>query len=320
MSCRVTIPLSLLNNFRATFHQLYPYDHTFRHDRVVLESAEGVHFHYPLQLLIDNSIVFSHASVMALQEDGIQPIVLTFAPAAALCYFLAILPQSSQVIDSHNRKGRKYASPTTIIGAVRIAHILEAPTVGRTVLKRKDLDMYLRYAIERIFDWPNTIQDDSKNTSSRPHDISDLSFSLNSWDQYEQSLELLEEINPVAAKHLTKFHHTRQNTISTLKQWLSIGIPLDRVLRSDRPTQVIHHRSCKARFDSGSAFARRLPDVVPKAMALLAKSKSKIERTRNIKALLVREAKGCSGCLTRLESVYMPALRSFDAAFTAVPK
>lgn len=322
MSTRIVIPGPTLNEFRSTFNKDFPYLHSRWRDHIVLESFEGVRFQFPLDVVIHCSPVFAHASSLAHKDHGhVRPVVMTFASTPGLRYLLLLLRQSyCSTDDTASRNKVLKASGQDTAAAIRIAHILDTPLVGRAILARTDIDVYMRYVVEHTFETPSPTDRDVWLSPLGVRVPPDLSFILHPQGHFQRSIQLLQEINPSAVRNLATFHHHRSTAISVLKQWLITGIPLGRVLRSDRRSQFTHRRACKASRSSEVAFTRRLPNIVPKAMALLAKSKSKAERLRNIGALLAREAKGCSGCLTRLESVYMPALRSFDAAFPAMPK
>lgn len=244
-----------------------------------------------------------------------------FAPTVALHHFLMILRQQL----SHSKKQMDeardlFVSPGTIFASIRIAHILDAPAVARGLLSDVGLDAYLRYTINQTFDEVKPKLSDFRQTSPHLRDPIDISFSLNPDDPFQRALILLRETNPSAAQSLFKFHNDRQKAIREVEQWCSTGVGIGRVLRSDRPPPTLHHRGCKRRFASGYAFARELPKLIPTAMVALAKSKSKKERVRNVGKILSCHAGGCSGCLARLEAVYMPALRSFNANFPASPK
>lgn len=321
MSTQTLIPGLFLSRFRATFHPDFPYNSSPRQNTVILESAEGVRFHFSLPILLDSSTVFADASALACDDHASRPILLMFASTAGLHYFLTILEQSRRHSVKQNEDRKESAvTPETTIAAIRITHILDAPTVARYVLSRVGVDVYLRFAMERLFEEKKPLYEHFRHPPLRLRGPADISFSLHPHEQYERSVMLLQEINPSAAKTLVKFHDDRQKAVRAVEQWWSTGIRVGRVLRSDRPPQTMHQRSCKKRFASKYAFARDLPKIVPRALVVLAKSKSKIERARNIGASLMNHANGCKGCLTRLEAVYMPALRSFDADFPAIPK
>ena len=63
MSTRIFVPGLILGMYRATFHHDFTYESTLRQDRVVLESTDGVRFRFPLEDLIDTSMVFADASL-----------------------------------------------------------------------------------------------------------------------------------------------------------------------------------------------------------------------------------------------------------------
>ena len=306
--------------YRATFHHDFPYEATLRQDRVVLESTDGVRFHFPLEDLIDTSMVFADASLLA-DGDELRPIILMFAPTAALYYFLMTLRQlSKREWRSTEERKPLIVTPETTVATIRIAHILDAPVVARGLLSQVGLDVYLRYAINHTFEEIKPVFADYRQPSPRLRDPVDISFSLNPDDQFQRALTLLREINPSATQSLLNFHHDRQKALRAVEQWWTTGVRVGRVLRSDRPAPTLHDRGCKRRFASEYAFARELPKTVPTSMVALALSKSKKERVKNVGTILAGRADGCKGCLTRLEGVYMPALRIFNANFPASPK
>jgi hypothetical protein len=306
------------DRFQTTFHPDYPYDGRHQFDLVILESSEGVRFHFDRQTLINDLSVFAEASVLANEVDILQPIVFTFAPTAGLHYFLMLLRQPPYKPDEEPEP--MAVTQSTTIAAIRIAHILDAPGVGRKILHQDGLDVYLRYIIERAFEEERSILDDLKHPTPRVRDPADVSFTLNPYDRYQRSLELVQEINPSAARSLVTFHNNRQEAIYAIKEWWGTGIDVGRILRSDRPAQTAHHRSCSRRFDLERSFARDLPKLVAGAVITLSRAKTRRERAKSVGDVLSFHSNGCRGCLTRLEAVYMPALRSFDAQVPTVPR
>jgi len=321
MSTRISIPGLILNNFRATFHYDFPYKSKLQQDRVVLESSDGVRFHFPLQDLIGASTVFADASQLAADDNHLRPIISISAPTVALHQFLVVLRQLLRHTDEQlDELYYTVVSPDFIIATIRIAHILDAPAVARGLSSQVGLDIYLRYAINRTFDELGPMPNDKTPLSPRQCDSVDMSFSLCPNDEFQRASILLQEINPSAAQSLVQFHHNRQKAIRAVEQWWSTGVRVGRVLRSDRPSPTLHHRGCKRRFASRHAFLRELPKIAPAAMLALASSKSKKERGDRVGTILADHASGCRGCLARLEGVYVPALRSFNANFPATLK
>ena len=316
MSTRILI----LTQFRATFHQDFPYESALRQNRVVLESSDCVRFHFLLQNLIDASTVFADASMLESDND-LRPVIQIFAPAVALHHFLMVLRQSlSQTKEQREKMKYLVVTPGIVFASVRIAHILDAPAVARGLLSQIGLDIYTRYAINQTFSELGPASGGNAQPSPRQRGQVDISFSLDPDEQFQRALILLRETNPSAARSLLKFHHDRQKAIRVVEQWWTTGVPVGRVLRSDRPSPTLHDRGCKRRFASEHAFVRELAKIVPTAMVALASSNSKNDRVRNVGKILAGHADGCKGCLARLEAVYVPALRSFNASFPASPK
>ena len=335
MSTQTTTSTDVIAEFRTTFHRDFPYDVRYQSDNVILESSEGVRFHFKRQALIDDSTIFADASVLASDVDTPQPIVFTFAPTAGLHYFLVLLQRPPRPPTKLNEEPEPLpVTQSTTADAIRIAHILDAPAIGRAILYQGGLDIYLRYAIERSFEDVKPTMDNLKHPITRLRDPVDISFSLNLNDQYQRSLELMQEINPAAVKSLVKFHQHRQKALCAFEQWWSTGVPGGPVLRSEIPVEVGHNGDCRkrqiienggarfknayARFENPSA--RAVPRIVPAALIALAKSKSEKERKESLREILAGCASECKGCLARLEGIYMPALRSFNASFAASPK
>jgi hypothetical protein len=265
MSTRVLIPGSILNKFRATFHHDYPYDFRYRWDNVILESSEGVRFHFDRQALIGDSTIFADASVLASNGDTLQPIVFTFAPTAGLHYFLMLPQQPSRPGNKPNEEPEPLTvTQGTTADTIQIAHVLDAPAVGRAILHQGRLDVCLRYAIERSFQNIKPTADDVKHPITRFRDPIDISFSLNLNDRYQRILQLLQEINPAAVKSLVEFHHHRQNALCAISQWWSTGIPVGRLLRSDLPPKIIHNQDCKGATSHGERFRPRVAEDRPR--------------------------------------------------------
>lgn len=210
--------------------------------------------------------------------------------------------------------------PTTTIAAIRIAHVLNAPIIGRKMSMQGGLDVYLRYAIERTFEEEGSRLEGTKHHTSRLRDASDLSFHLRPHDRYQRALQLLQEVNPGAIASLVRFHDDRLEAMWAIKQWWRTGVRSGRVLRSSRSPSASHSRTCKRRFDAGRFLTRHLPKLEPNCMVALAKATTKMERAKDVGAILAGHAKGCKGCLARLEAVYMSALRSFNVDFPTIPK
>jgi hypothetical protein len=321
MSTRISIPGLILNKFRASFHYDFPYESTLRQDRVVLESSDGVRFHFPLQYLIDTSTVFADASQLAADDNHLRPIIPIASSTEALHHFLIVLRQSqSPAKEQVNELHYSVVTPGTIIATIRIAHMLDTPALARGLSSQVGLDIYLKYAINQTFNEVGPTSGDKTHTSPRQRDPVDISFSLCPNDQFQRAFVLLRETNPSAAQSLLNFHNDRQKAIRAMEQWWSTGVRVGRVLRSDRPPPTLHRRGCKRRSASGYAFARELPRITPASMLALSMSKSKKEREERVGQILAGRANGCKGCLARLEGVYMPALRSFNANFPASPK
>jgi hypothetical protein len=280
MSTQTTTSSDVLAEFRTTFHRDFPYDVRFQSDNVILESSEGVRFHFKRQALIDDSTIFADASVLAFDMDTPQPIVFTFAPTAGLHYFLMLLRHPPRPPNKPNEEPEPLpVKQGTTADAIRIAHILDAPAIGRAILHHDGLDIYLRYAIERSFEDVKPTMDNLKHPITRLRDPVDISFSLNLNDQYQRRLELIQEINPAAVKSLVKFHQHRQKALCAFEQWWNTGVPVGPVLRNAIPVKVRHNRDCFIRLFPQNAYsALEVPIIVPAALIALAKSKSEKDR------------------------------------------
>jgi hypothetical protein len=156
MSSLSTAPTEFLDEFRTTLHRDFSYDPFGWRDNLVLESREGVRFDFSSQILIIASAFFVGAPVSLPAEheepvpgdDRLQPIPLTFDSSPSLRYLLIVLRQTSGI---RNVKPLSLASmgnarqepPWEItIESVRVAEILDAPSLAETSLKRSRLDVF----------------------------------------------------------------------------------------------------------------------------------------------------------------------------------
>ena len=88
-----------LAQFRIRFHCDFPYDHSIWRDCLVLETAEDVLSHVPVQILTKGSTVLDHATTLPtfecddpiVDQGPLRPILLDFATTAGLHHFLSIL-------------------------------------------------------------------------------------------------------------------------------------------------------------------------------------------------------------------------------------
>ena len=164
-----------LAQFRIRFHCDFPYDHSIWRDCLVLETAEDVLSHVPVQILTKGSTVLNHATTSPtfecddpiVDQGPLKPILLDLATTAGCQHLLWLLVYA---YNSRNPKlqWRSFDEPydlvtslaplEVIMSAIRIAHILNAPVVGRALLRRSDVDVYLGYPIEYILDLPVAVQ------------------------------------------------------------------------------------------------------------------------------------------------------------------
>lgn len=318
MSKPVEIPDSQTAPFASTFHEDFPYDESRKRERWVLESVDNVHFHVPLEVLKVSTVL---ADAFALtppdcgDDDGsIPPIPLTSATTAGLHYFLSILYYlNSPQYDQSFKDGNLKASSKTAIEAVRIAHVLEAPIVGEALLKRYDIDIYLRYTIKQVFNTANL----AKPARLHPYEAWDVSFSLTPGPQYRACLDLLREIDAPGRFALFDFHMTRGEVMAqTLHRWSN---PTHRFLHGARMSRLVHCHSCRWNSGSDKIFRYQLRESAPAMMKSLASSRLTHHRCLDVDTVLSAMAGKCSGCLIRLRAHIKPIMKWFDANFPAIP-
>ena len=332
MSSQSTTPTDFLDEFRLTFHRDFHYDYTRWRENLVLESREGVRFHFASQILIDASAFFAGAPVSSPSENErpipgrgrLQPIPLTFASSPSLRYLLIVLRQTSSVRNAKPLRlcsmgnARQQPSWEITIESVRVAEILDAPGLARAILKRSRLDACYRRSILDALDIPHT--DSAQLSIPGPKDdASDLSFSLDSDVHYRQCHNLLKELNPKALNGLTRLHNGRTAAIIVLRQaWQE---PPTRLLERACSTESrrMHDVTCNTRMLSTKAVRGRMKSLTPMMMDVLAMARSKQQRTSKIRAMLSPRFNGCRGCLDDLSGVYLPALRRFQEDFPASP-
>jgi hypothetical protein len=145
MSDHKTTSNKFLDEFR-NFHSDFPYNHSEWRNNLVLESREGVRFHFPGKKLIAASAFFAGAPILTPSEDEapipdqgrLQPIPLTFASSACLCHLLVVLRNTTIGEAKASRRSSsqsKIQEPLwrVVIDTVRIADVLEAPELARAV-------------------------------------------------------------------------------------------------------------------------------------------------------------------------------------------
>jgi len=332
MSNQSTAPDEFLDEFRSSFHRDFPYDPYRWRDNLVLESREGVRFHFASQILIDASAFFAGAPVSTPLDNEepipghgrLQPIPLAFASSPSLRYLLIVLRQTSSIRNAKPLRlfsmgNARQEPPWEItIESVRVAEILDAPGLARAILKRSRLDACYRRSILDALDIPNT---DSAHLSTpgQKAGASDLSFSLDTNIHYRQCYNLLKELNPKALNGLTRLHIGRTAAITVLRQaWQE---PATRLLEKacSAESRRMHDVTCNTRMLSTSAVRRQMKVLTPIMMDVLAMAKSKHQRTSKIRAMLSPRFNGCRGCLDDLSGVYTPALRRFQEDFPASP-
>lgn len=301
---------------RLTFHPEFLYKHQHRRTSVVLESVDGAHFHVPLDILTRYSTVFAAAASMPIPEFAhTKPISLCFASTWALLYALMTLRDcdKEEAIDSAHRT----VTPDVVPAAARIAHILDIPIVAKVILTNQNLDVYLRYAIDHMFD---DVKRDRIVKSSRTAATIDLSFSLYPLvERYRRAIDILMLANPSASPPIAEFYHRRHAALETLRKWWTTGEPVGRILRSDLPPKIVHKRRCKARKHTDETFRRHLSDIAALALSELSRAKTVGQRSKAVIGIVASQAAGCRGCLNKLEAIFMPALRVFNANFPASP-
>jgi hypothetical protein len=303
---------------RLTFHPDFLYKHQYWRSSIILVSDEGTHFHVRLRLLIRHSTVFADATSIPTPEyTAIEPVTLTFAPTSALAYVLTLLRDWDR--GSHAEITEIYVTQKAILAAARIAHVLDMPIVGKIILASQDLDVYMRYAIERMVDSLEGNAQALSKPTNRGGGGTDLSFSLYPHGQYRRAHDLLSEASPSTIDRLAKFHARRKTALAVLRQWWTTGEPLGRVLRSDHSPSIAHKSHCKAKHDSKDQLRRDAKAIATKALTALAGATTTGQRSKRVIEVVAAKAGGCRGCLARLEAVYMPALRVFNASFPASP-
>jgi hypothetical protein len=308
--------LDIIDQSRPTFHPDFLYRHKDWRTSVILVSDDATHFHVSLGLLARYSTVFAGAaSIPAPEFASIDPITLSFAPTWALYYILMTL-RNWQRNDAVGL-ARRFVTPDVIPQAARIAHILDIPIIAKVMLASQDLDVYIRYAIDHMFVAGE--QDRVNRFASRAITKTDISFSLYPLDRYRRAIDLLMLANPAAIDSLAKFYHRRQAALRELRKWWSTGEPVGRVLRSDLPPKIVHTRRCEARYYFGKSFRRQLSPIALLALGELSRAKTTGQRTKCVISIIASQAAGCRGCLDKLEAIFMPALRVFNASFPASP-
>lgn len=257
-----------IDQSQLTFHPQFLYRHRHWRTRVILESDEGTHFHVPLRLLTTYSAVFAAAATVPAPEfTTLSPVTLTFAPTAALLYVLTLLRDWDR--GDHSKVVDTIATPKVILAAARIAHVLDAPIVGKVMTASQDLDVYMQYAIEHMVESLEEGERPAKPAHRTPGGI-DLSFSLYPHGQCRRACELLRETSPDALDRLAKFHARRKTALAVLQQWWTTGEPLGRILRSDHSPAIEHKRNCKPKHNSEDQLRRDLGGLATKALTGLA--------------------------------------------------
>lgn len=311
-----------------TFHRDFEYDHTRWRDNLVLESREGIRFHFSAQNLIDASGFFAGAPVPTPPEHEqpvpghgrLQAIPLSFASSTSLRYLLIVLHQISttrkaktQRLPSMDAASREPLWSITI-QSVRIAEILDAPNLARKVLERSGLDAYHRFVVEDALAIRSLVPVDTAG-SSRNGTTFDASFSLETDIQYKRCFDLLKELNPRGLDELIRVHHMRKAAISdTLRAWREPSTHLLKRACSANYKRV-HDPGCNTRMVSVEAERDRFRSMVPVMMGVLATARTIRQRRSKIRAMLSIRVNGCRGCLDDLNSVYTPGLRIFQNTF-----
>jgi hypothetical protein len=190
MSTQAVMPPLIREFFRQTFDPHFPYDNYYHQNKVVLESSEGIRFHFPLQTLIDYSNVFADASTVTDPNRAThRPVPLTFASTAGLRFYLRMLERVRRSDDGVEVLHHELAFTDTVIAAIRIAHVLDSPTFARALLRRPGLDVYLKYVIEQAFALPPQTRERTKISRSGSRNMADVSFSLDPVRMYRRSLD-----------------------------------------------------------------------------------------------------------------------------------
>jgi hypothetical protein len=302
---------------RIEFHPDFLYEHKHWSTRLIIVSNDGTHFRVPMKLLADHSTVFAGAlSIPSTAYTALQPVPLAFASISALLYILTLL-RGWEAADHSNMCSQSVTSKV-IFAASRIVLVLDMPLVGKMILASQRLDVYTRYAIVLMLE-SLEISDCTKKPVYLSATTTDLSFSQQPHGQFRRAHDLLLESNSSASVRLAVFHARRKTALIVLRQWWTTGEPLGRVLRSDRPPTIVHKLDCKKMNHDDNRFRQTLTRITPMALAGLAAAKTTGQRTKNVIAVVAAEAGECRGCLARLEAVYMPALRVFNASFPASP-
>ena len=307
--------------YLRSFHRHFQFDVLHWSTNLVLESAQGVRFHFPSQPLISASTIFAHAALLSCnEEDRLKPIPLTFAPTIGLHCFLWMLRPH---FDDQCRRlsGRLRAPLDCAISALRIAHILDVSAMGKTLMEYTDLDAYLLSAIEDAAEGPMPRAEyllallagyPTNDT------IRDGLFGLRTAFDFAWDPTPIREFDPSVSEAVFQFNAVQQYEIAVLHRWLSSGAHPVPTLRDDWNYPYIQHgKICPCHPKDFKDFARRLSLIAPQAMDALANSHSRFERSRRIRNLISKTSERCSGCAVQYEAVYNPAIQNFDQRFWA---
>jgi hypothetical protein len=317
------MPTEFLDQFRASFHRDFPYDHKQWRDSLVLESREGIRFHFLAQSLINASAFFAGAPVSIPSETEIpvpghgrlQPIPLMFASSLSLQHLLSVLRQSP--IKRKTKAGEKsiLSEPSwnVVIEAVRVADILEAPDLVKMILKRTDLDIHHRSVIE-------TACGVLEQQPTKGGEMSDISFNLDTSDQYQRCHRFFENFYPSALAVLERMDRRRKTAIANIRHAWTEPDPQLLVRACSSKSKRAHAIGCNTRMISVYGVLNRMQESAPIMMEVLAAAKTKRQRTSKIRAMLSPRVNGCRGCLGDLARVYMPALKIFQTEFPEMAK
>lgn len=326
ISSRNIMPTEFLDEFRVSFHRDFPYNHKQWRESLVLESRDGIRFHFLAQSLINASAFFAGAPVPIPSESELpvpghgrlQPIPLTFASFLSLHHLLSVLRQSRLTRKTKALENSTLSQPiwNVVIEAVRVADILEAPDLVRTILKRTDLDIYHRSVME-------TACGIQEQETAKGGGLSNISFNLNTLDQYERCYHFLKEVYPGALADLKQMDRRRATALTNIVDaWTGRTKPVRHLLIRAHWSNLrrAHEIGCSTRMSLLGEDWDKVQEFAPVMMEILAAAKTKRQRTSKIRAMLSPRVNGCRGCLGDLARVYMPALKRFQTEFPEMAK
>jgi hypothetical protein len=336
MSSPILEPGEDHEEFGSTFDLDFPYDQAGWRNNLVLESLDGVRFHFPAKVLIDASEFFAGAPV-STPSDGeqpipgsgrLQPIPLTFASSESLGYFLIVVreehhnPATDPALVPSFSDVRRDPSWEILTQALRIANPLDAPGFAVAVLGRSKLDVYQSFAIAEAFEI-NAPDVATASAARENRHGTDVSFSLEHGEQRRKCVSFIEEFNPrvlkCARRPLDRFERRRKTAI--LDTVCAMTNPSTRLLMwgCSRRTPRIHSLFCDSRLLTTETLRARMEEVAPIIMQAVSTARTVSDRVPAIRTALYHRVNGCGGCLGYLKIVYMPALMRFQMEFPDGP-